>query len=150
MEPLHPAVVHLPLGLSVACPLLFGGLTLAIHRGWLPPRSWIIVVALQLLLVGSGWFAMEAGEDEEERVEQVVRKQAIHDHEERAEVFVWAAAITLALSLVVFVAGERVVAAAAVATVAALVVLVLAYRTGISGGELVYRHGAASAYTGSE
>jgi uncharacterized membrane protein len=150
MEPLHPAVVHVPLGLAFAAPLFFAGLALALRKAWLPRRSWLLGVALQALLLAGVFVAMETGEDEEERVEEVVRKQIIHEHEERAEALAWGAGITLAVSLSVFVLAERAGAAALATTIAALVTLALAYRTGISGGELVYRHGAASAYVGGE
>ena len=49
----------------------------------MPPRSWVAIVLLQALLVGSGVLARETGEDQEERVEEVVAERHIEEHEDR-------------------------------------------------------------------
>ena len=144
----HPKVVHLPLGLALVMPVLAFGLVAARRARFLPPRSWVIVVALQALLLASAYGAMRAGQSEEERVEDLVGESAIHEHEERAEVFLWGAGIVLVIAAAgVLVPGEvlagRIVLSAAAGT---LVVAGLAVRTGQSGGALVYQHGAAAAY----
>jgi hypothetical protein len=104
---------------------------------------------LQVFLLVGGLVAMEAGEDEEERVEQIVGEDHIEEHEERAEAFVWASGVVLAFAVsVLFVpAGKVSAAVAALAAVGTLVVAGAGYLTGHSGGRLVYVHGAASAYT---
>ncbi len=144
----HPKVVHLPMALAVLMPLVSAGLLAAWTTGLLPRRAWVVAVALQAVLVGSGVAALRSGEAEEERVERVVAETRIEEHEEAAEAFVWAAGAILVLHLAVaFLRREtlaRGVAAAAVA--GTLVVLFLGYRTGEAGGRLVYEHGAASAY----
>lgn len=145
----HPKVVHLPMALAVLMPLISAGLLAAWWRGMLPRRTWMIAVALQLVLVGSGVVALRSGEGEEERVERVVAEHLIEAHEEAAEAFVWGAGAILVLQLVAAALRreETARAAAAVATVGTLLVLFLGYRTGEAGGRLVYQHGAASAYT---
>ena len=45
-DPLHPAVVHLPIALAVLLPLLSLASLLAIRTGWLPQRAWSGVVLL--------------------------------------------------------------------------------------------------------
>lgn len=147
--PLHPKLVHLPIALAVLMPLITTGLLLAWWRGALQRRTWIVVIALQAMLVGSGFLAMRSGEADEERVEQTVSKTAIHAHEEAAEGFVFASAGVLVLALGAgLIRRERAALALGAATVAGtLVVLALGYRTGEAGGELVYRHGAAAALT---
>jgi hypothetical protein len=147
--PLHPAVVHVPLGLAMVMPLIAAGFAWAIWTGRLPARAWLAVVVLQALLVGSGFVSMRLGEAEEDRVETVVEKAMIHEHEEHAEQFVYAAAATLLLGVLAVALRtpsltRPLVALAVVATVA---VAALAVRAGQAGGELVYVHGAASAYT---
>jgi uncharacterized membrane protein len=147
--PLHPAVVHVPLGLAMVMPLIAAGFAWAIWTGRVRPRAWLAVVALQALLVGSGFVSMRLGEAEEDRVETVVEKAMIHEHEEYAEQFVYAAAATLLLGVLAVALRKPsltrpLVALALVATIA---VAALAVRTGQAGGELVYVHGAASAYT---
>ncbi len=145
--PLHPALVHLPLGLALATPLLAAGIALTAWRGWLPRRAWMGVVALQALLVAGGAAALLAGEREGERVEKVVGKDPVEAHEERAEAFLWAAGAVLAVSAAVLVAPARVGGPLMALSLAGMIaVAALAVRTGTAGGELVYRHGAARAY----
>ena len=145
--PLHPAIVHLPLGLAFVIPLLALGLTLMMWRGWLPGRAWVLLVGLQALLLGGGLVAMNSGEREEERVERVTPEQLIEAHEEAAEQFVWAAGIVLAVAAAgLLLKSERRRYVALAVTAGSLAVAGLAIRTGHAGGELVYTHGAASAY----
>lgn len=146
--PLHPKLVHLPIALAMLMPLVSAGLLVAWFRDLLPRRVWAIAVALQVLLVVASLGAMRSGEGDEERVESVVAESAIETHEEAAEAFTWATGgvlLLFAAGLVLPAAAGR--AAAAAATAATLVVLVLGYRVGQAGGSLVYRHGAASAWT---
>lgn len=145
--PLHPAIVHVPLGLAVVLPLVAAGLALALWRGALPRRTFAVVVVLQALLVGGGAVAMQLGERDEKQAETVISEKLIEAHEERAEVFVWAAGAVLAVSAAVLVVPAAAATALAAVTVAGtLAVAALAVSTGQAGGELVYRHGAASAY----
>lgn len=144
----HPKLVHLPIGLAVLMPLVAGGLLLAWWRRWLPARAWVIALALQAVLVGSGILALRSGEAEEERVERVVAERFIEEHEEAAEAFVWASGGVLAVMLLGLALSSRRAGpvAATVATLGTVVVLGLGYRTGQAGGDLVYRHGAGQAY----
>jgi uncharacterized membrane protein len=146
-DPLHPAVVHLPIALAVLLPALalLGAVT--IQRRIVPPRTWLGVLLLQAVLVGSGWLALETGEAQEERVEQVVAERHIEDHEERAERFQLAAGVTLAVLAAGLLPGAVGGVARGVSVVATLAVLAAGVQVGHSGGELVYRHGAAAAYT---
>lgn len=145
-DPLHPAIVHLPIALAVLLPLAALASALAVARGWLPGRAWVLVVALHALLVASAFLAVETGEHEEERVERAVSERFIEAHEERAESFLWIAAAALAVTGAGMLSGALGSAARAGSVIAALGVLVAGAAVGHSGGELVYRHGAASAY----
>jgi hypothetical protein len=58
-DPLHPAVVHLPIALAVLMPLLAAAWIAAIAKGFLPARAWLAVVVLQVLLGASAWLAVE-------------------------------------------------------------------------------------------
>ncbi|MDH3201349.1 MAG: hypothetical protein OEM15_10700 [Myxococcales bacterium] len=144
----HPKVVHLPMALAILMPLIAGGVAFAWWRGWFDRRVWVIVVLLQAALAGSGLVAMNAGETEEERVEEIVPERYIEAHEEAAEAFVWASAIVLALMVLPLVLPEGLfrTAAAVGACLGTLLVFGLGYRTGEAGGRLVYEHGAAQAY----
>ena len=147
--PLHPKLVHLPLGLSVILPLIALVLLVAWWRGWVKPSCWRLVIGLQLVLVASAFFAMETGEEEEELVEEVVAERYIEPHEEAAELFFWATVVVLGLAFAgAVLPGQRARQLVALATVAGtFAVLALGIRTGQAGGELVYRHGAAAVYT---
>lgn len=149
--PLHPALVHLPLGLAFVIPLLAAGFAWALWTGRIRTRGWAVIVALQALLLGAGFMAMNTGEREEDRVERVVPASAIKQHEEYAEAFVWAAGVTLGFSALVLVfrrpAAARAFTAATVA--GSLAVAGSALLVGKAGGQLVYAHNAAAAYVNS-
>lgn len=148
--PLHPAVVHIPVALAVLVPALA---VLVLAFTWRRPAqsALALLVAAQGLMVAGGFVAMSTGEETEEVVERVVAESAIHEHEERAEVFVWTAVAGLVLAGAALALSQRNKAGAARAvliafTVTSLGVAFLGFRTGQAGGELVYVHGAASAY----
>ena len=146
--PLHPAIVHLPLGLAFIMPALALGFGWALWTARVRPRAWIAIVALQAVLLGAGLAAMNTGEKEEDRVEAAVPHAAIEQHEEYAEQFVWATGLTLGLMALVLV-GRRtaVVRPLTIAAIAGtLVVMALAVRVGHAGGKLVYVHNAGAAY----
>lgn len=145
-DPLHPAVVHLPLALAILVPVFALLAAVTIRMRVLPQRIWVAVVLLQVILVGSGWLSLETGEEQEERVEQVVAEQHIEDHEEWAERFLLAGTATLVATLVGLLSGVVGGLGRGVSVVLALAVLAVGVRVGHSGGELVYRHGAANAY----
>jgi hypothetical protein len=141
-------VVHLPIALAVLMPPLALGIHVAQRRGWLPPRTWALVVLAQALLVASGILALRTGEADEERVDAIVSESILHQHESAAEVFVLAAGFVLMLTITsLLLQRSRWAAPIAIATLAGtVVVLALGYRVGKAGGELVYTHGAASAF----
>ena len=145
-DPLHPAIVHLPIALAILIPgLALLGMIL-ISRGFLPVRAWGLVVVLQVLLLGSGWLALETGEDQEERIERVVAESHVENHEEAAERFLLIAGLGL-LVLGTGLLPERAgTTGRVVGVLAAFGVFAAGISVGHSGGDLVYKHGAASAY----
>jgi uncharacterized membrane protein len=146
-DPLHAAVIHMPIALAVLLPLFALGAIIAISRGAAPRHAWGITVALAAMLAASALIAKETGEDGEERVEQIVPDSALEAHEDAADRFVVVVLAVLAVS-VLGLRRDRIGAAGRlVATVGTVAVLVTGYAVGKAGGELVYQHGAASAYT---
>ena len=148
-DPLHPAVVHFPIVLATILPLvaLFG--LLAVSRGTAPRRAWGYVAFAAFLVLAAAFTAVKTGEQEEETVEEVVDHDLIHDHEEAGERLQLLAGI----GFLVFVAGLSGGGLGRIARplgfLASLALAGQAYLVGRSGGELVYEHGAASAYVDS-
>lgn len=143
-EPLHPAVVHFPVVLAVTLPLVI--LVALWMRRRPESRAWMWVVLTAFVLAATTWFALETGEREEERVEHVVAESRLERHEEAAETFLSLVAATLIVALLGLAPGRVGSAARGVTVAASLIVLVAGWRVGHSGGELVYREGAATAY----
>ncbi|HME69669.1 MAG TPA: DUF2231 domain-containing protein [Myxococcota bacterium] len=145
-DPLHPMVVHFPIVFAALLPWIALGVPLATARGWLPRRAWAAVVLAAALVAGAGWMAEETGEDQEKRVEKVVAKDLVEQHAERAEHFVELAVVTALLAVGGLVGGRPGRVARIATVVASLAVLGAVVLTGKTGGELVYKHGAANAY----
>lgn len=150
-DPLHPAVVHLPIALAVLLPLLvLFALWLGRNADEVIPDKlraiWLPVVLLAFILSASSFAAQETGEDQEERVEEVVSEDAIESHEERAELFVWMSGLLFIASIAGLVPGATGRYGRYVTLLLAVVVLVLGVRVGSTGGDLVYTHGAAQVY----
>ena len=145
-DPLHPAIVHFPIVLSVLAPLLAAVAFWAIYSGRLSRRNWLGIVILQVVLVGTVWIATETGEHEEERVERVVAERHIEEHEDAAERFLALAALVLPFAAAGMLSGRVGAINRALTIALSLATLGAAGYTGHIGGELVYRHGAAMAY----
>jgi uncharacterized membrane protein len=145
-DPLHPAVVHFPIVLMFLLPL--AALWAVLYRRRHPERhgAWVLTTALAGALTLSAWVAVETGEGDEEKVEQAVPEASLETHEEAAERFLLLSAGVLVLAGAGLLRG-RIGSAARLATTAGAFGLVAAgAMVGHSGGELVYRHGAAAAY----
>ena len=147
--PLHPFVVHLPIALSLLMPVLAAAALLAWWRGWLPGRRlWLVVVVFQGLLIATSFVALRTGEAEEDRVEALVAESSLHQHEALAQrLLVTAGTVLLLTTLPLVLRAGRARAFALLAVVGMVGVTALALQTGKAGGELVYKHGAAAAYT---
>lgn len=146
-DPLHPALVHFPIALAVILPVAAIASLVLIRRGSPPVRSWSWVVAVAVLLFGSSWLAVRTGEAQEERVEEAVPETAIHEHEEAAERFLYLSGLAVLIIGAGSMKGRFGILARYAGTASALFLVSAGYRVGTSGGELVYEHGAARAYT---
>jgi len=150
-NPLHPAVVHFPVVLAFLLPIAALGAVWAIRRGASSRRAWSIPLGVAAALAVSTWAAVETGEAQDERVERVVAEQPLSAHEEMAETFLTASGALVLIAAAGLIGGVAGRAARVTTAVGSLVLVAVAARVGHSGGELVYRYGAASAYTaGSE
>lgn len=147
-NPLHAAVVHFPIVLMVLMPIVAMVALWTIRRGAVPRKAWVVPVATAAALTLSSWGAVETGEREEEKVEAVVAESALHGHEEAAERFLLLSGVLLLLTSAGLLGGPVGRVARGGATTGALGLVAVGAQVGHSGGELVYRDGAASAYTG--
>ena len=146
--PLHPALVHIPIGLCFSLPILTLVLLFFYKLKQLKKKGLLIIVILHALLFGSSLIAEETGEKDEHIVEQVINKEFIHNHEESAELFIKAclAVMILVGLLLILPIGRYSNVAMTLILFSQLSLVFLAYRVGHSGGELVYKHGAADAH----
>ncbi|MDH3521503.1 MAG: hypothetical protein OEM49_13690 [Myxococcales bacterium] len=149
-DPLHPAVVHLPVALAMLMPLLAILALLSIRRGLLPVRTWAGIVLLQALLVGSAWLSLETGEEQEERVERVVAERHIEHHADAAQRFLALAVVGLVVCGAGLLPARPGEIARLGGAVLSFAVLAAGGYAGRAGGELVYKYGAANAYVDAQ
>lgn len=146
-NPLHPAVAHFPVVFAFLLPLFVIGAFWAIRRGASTRRAWMLPVAVAVALAVSAWVAVQTGSAQSERVERVVPEQAVESHEEMAEAFLAVSAGVAILAAAGLVGGLAGRLARVLTGVGAVALAGMVVRVGDSGGQLVYRYGAASAYT---
>lgn len=146
-NPLHPAVVHFPVVLAFLLPISALWALWAIRRGAAPLRAWAVPLALSAALALSAWVAVETGEQQEDKVEQVVPGSALDTHEDAAGLFLTLSGVLVLVVGAGLAPGVVGRSARVLATAGAFGLVVAAAQVGHSGGELVYRYGAASAYT---
>jgi hypothetical protein len=138
--------VHFPVVLAVLLPIAIVVALWVIRKGVAPRRVWAVPLAIAVSLAVSAWVAVETGEDQEDRVERVIAKGALHGHEEAAERFLVLSGVLAVVAVAGLARGTVGRAARIVAAVGAVGVLGAGVLVGHSGGVLVYREGAASAY----
>ncbi|MEQ1691288.1 MAG: hypothetical protein ABMA00_08395 [Gemmatimonas sp.] len=148
-NPLHPAIVHLPMAFVVLLPVAVAVAILVIRRGAIPWKVWAVAAAMHAMLALSAWASLATGDEAGEKAEKVIAEAPIESHEVAAETFLALSVGALVIALVGLRADGIGTSARAVAAVGTVVLLVAGWRVGHSGGELVYRYGAASAYTDS-
>ena len=145
--PLHPLVVHFPIVLTILLPISVFVALWVIRKGTTPRRAWSVPVAFAAALALSAFVATRTGSAEEDRVERVVAESALEGHEEAGERFLVLSGVLLLVAAAGFLPRTVGQAARIVTAAGALGLVVAGIQVGHSGGELVYRHGAASAYT---
>jgi uncharacterized membrane protein len=139
-------VVHFPIVLSVLLPIFAIGAIWVSRNRNARAGAWMIPAALAIALAGSAWVAIRTGENEEERVENVVAENVLHQHEEAAERFLAIAGIVAVVAVLGFLRGTAGSAARLVATAGSLIIVFAGFQVGKAGGELVYEHNAGAAY----
>jgi uncharacterized membrane protein len=143
-NPLHPALVHFPIVFTMLFPLAVLGAFWLIRKK--VSRAWLLPVAAAAALSLSAWLAVRTGEAQEEKVESAVSEGVLHTHEEAGERFLLLSLGVLGITALGLLGGKAGSIARGAALAGSLGVVAAGYQVGHSGGELVYRHGAASAY----
>jgi hypothetical protein len=111
------------------------------------PQGWLVIVGLQFFTTASGYIALESGEVEEHKVEKVVEKKLVQQHEEAGELFVGVTVLSLVLGIAAFFIRKEFQFHLEMGVfLITLVACYLGFRTGQLGGDLVYKHGAAQAH----
>ena len=147
-SPLHPAVVHFPIVFMMLLPLAAAGALWAIRRGSSVVRAWAFPVATAAALAGTAWAAVETGESDEDRAEDVVGEQALNIHETAADRFLLLSSGVLVLTAAGLLRGNVGRAGRALSTIGALGLIIAGYQVGHSGGRLVYGDGATRGLSG--
>jgi uncharacterized membrane protein len=145
--PFHPVMVHFPIALAFILPILILVFAFMIKSQKMSHHAWLVIIGLQIVTTVTGYVALDSGEKEEHAVEKVLDKKHIHHHEESAEIFVGSTVLALVISIAAFFLRKPIQFYLQLGTLLiALISCYLVYQTGHSGGELVYRYGAANAY----
>jgi hypothetical protein len=118
-----------------------------IRNGSRAARAWIAPLAIAAALSLSSWIAVETGENQGERVEQVLQDAPLDAHEEAAEAFLTGSFVLLLVTAAGFVRGPIGKISRVAAGTGAIALIAGATYVGHTGGQLVYKYGAASAYT---
>lgn len=148
MLPFHPSIAHLPIVASLLIPFLVLIFALMIKTNKMSSTAWLVIVGLQIFTTTTGYIALESGEAEEHTVEKVVQKKLIQEHEEAAELFVGLTVLSLVVGVAAFfIRKEFQFYLHLGIVVISAISFFMALRAGGLGGDLVYKHGAASAYT---
>lgn len=149
--PLHPTLVHFPIVLAVLLPIMTLVFWVAGRRTGAVRKFWAAVLIVQGLLFGSAFLAVQTGEKDEHRVEKVlVSESPLEHHEEKAEVFLWLSGAGIPLAALGLAPGFLGLSGQFLAGLASLAILFAGIQTGHTGGELLYRHGAAAAFVGDK
>ena len=145
-RPFTPAVVHFPIVLSFLLPLVAFAAIWRIRRGAAMRRAWAVATVFAAALTLSAWASVRTGETDEDRIEDVVPGSSLEAHEEAAERFLVLSVIVLALTGAGLMGGPAGGIARLASALGATGLVAAGALVGHSGGELVYRHGAAAAY----
>ncbi len=140
-NPLHPAIVHLPVALAVILPLFALGALWFIRKGAKPARAWGVTAVLLAFLALGAVAAVQTGGQQEKQVERTVGEAAIEQHEEAAELFEISSIVVLAIGLIGLANGKIGQVGRVAATLGTLVLFGMVWQVGHSGGRLVYGAG---------
>jgi uncharacterized membrane protein len=143
--PLHPVVVHFPIVLGILLPFAAILVWWGIKKNMVKQQVWAVIVAMVLAYGASALLAVEMGEKDEDKVEKVVAEKLIEEHEEMGELIPWFAGGLLLISFSGYYLKNSHAARLGFVVLSLAAIIPLA-NTGHSGGQLVYKYGAAKAH----
>ena len=146
-DPLHPAIVHFPIVLSLLLPLVALSAILVIRSRPSPRPVWGVVVVVAALLAGSSWLAVQTGESDEELVEEAIAEQPVEQHEEDGERLLILSGLLAVVIVSGLAQGRYGVFFRYAGLAGTILVAASAIATGSSGGALVYEHNAAQVHS---
>ena len=146
-DPLHPAIVHFPIVLSLLLPLVALSAILVIRSRSSPRPVWGVVVVVAALLAGSSWLAVQTGESDEELVEEAVAEEPVERHEEDGQRLLILSGLLAVVIAAGLAKGRYGVVFRYAGLTGAVLVVASAVATGHSGGALVYQHNAARVHS---
>lgn len=145
--PPHPMLVHFPLVMTLLAPILILLAAFGIRKKLVSAKIGLLVIGFQLLNVGLGYLTMELGEKDEKIVRKVVAKVHLLEHEKNAEMLVALNVFALAILIASAFLDTHKRFYFQLASVLILIgACFLVWRTGESGGRLVYKYKAPNAY----
>lgn len=148
-ELLHPAIVHLPLGISVVLPVL-GLLAVWLYfkrrdESAVFARFWVALMVCLIAVSVGAFLAHETGEAGEHAIGKSLPEGTIELHEKYSKIFsALLYAATAVGALVFFLRGKLKGYAVLIVTALCSAALFAGILTGNAGGDLVYKHKAAN------
>lgn len=148
-ELLHPAIVHLPLGIAIVLPVLaLLGLWLHYKRrdeSAVFARFWVALMVCLIAASVGAYLAHETGEAGEHAIGKSLPEGTIELHEKYSKIFsALLYAATVVGALVFFLRGKLKGYAVLIVTALCSAALFAGILTGNAGGDLVYKHKAAN------
>ncbi len=143
--PLHPLIVHFPLVIAFLMPLTIIYAVFIADKRNRNSKIWLGILITAVALSASSFLSMELGEGNEEIVEKVVSEHQIEEHEESAEIFTYSTVASVLLAGMVFFGKFGNIPKFGL-ILTSFFTLMMAFPTGHSGAELVYKYNAGAAY----
>ncbi|MBT4790300.1 MAG: hypothetical protein HON90_01910 [Halobacteriovoraceae bacterium] len=146
--PIHPGVVHLPIGIVFVLPFLLSLYIIFFKKKLLERSGFVIILVLYGLLTISSVISIKTGENEISAVKNVVAQQHVNTHENEAQNFLVVTLLALVTGISTLVVNSlRYFQIGLIFNFFIQILLIyFAIQVGHTGGVLVYKYSATDAY----